>query len=81
VVKTATGNVFVDEVIVGVYSIDYEDVKEDRAEEAKETRSVTVTAYLNDVVVGSVTLTYEDIITAKEAGVRDIHLTGTVEVA
>ena len=78
VTKTVSGNVFLDTTIVGEFTITYEDAKERRNAEAKETHSITITVTVGTVEVGSATLSYEDMLCSGTGGKRTITLTGDV---
>ena len=80
VTKTISGDVLLDTAVVGNFTITYEDAKESRMAEAKETRSITITVSIGTVEVGSATLTYEDLICSGAGGKRTITLRGDVEV-
>lgn len=80
VTKTVSGNVLLDTVVVGSFTLTYEDAKESRLSETKETRTLTVTVYVNAVVVTSVTLSYEDLIASGTGGKRTVTLRGDVEI-
>ena len=80
VAKTTSGNVLLDTAVVGDFTISYEDAKERRMAEAKETRSITITVSIGTVEIGSVTLSYEDMLCSGAGGKRTITLRGDVEV-
>jgi len=80
VTKTVSGNVLLDTAVVGNFTISYEDAKEPRMAEAKETRTITITVSIGTVEVGSAALTYEDLICSGAGGKRTITLRGSVEV-
>jgi hypothetical protein len=79
-IKTVSGNVLINTVVVGDFTISYEDAKERRMAEAKETRSITITVSIGTVEIGSVTLSYEDMLCSGAGGKRTITLRGDVEV-
>lgn len=80
VTKTVAGKVLLDTVVVGDFTITYEDGKEAKTAETKATRSITITVTVDAVEVGSATLTYEDVICSGAGGKRTITLTGDIEI-
>jgi hypothetical protein len=78
--KTISGNVLLDTVVVGDFTITYEDGKEAKTVETKATRSITITVTVGTVEVGSATLSYEDLVASGAGGKRTITLRGDVEV-
>jgi len=76
--KTVSGNIYCNETALGEFTLEYEDAKESRTTEAKETRTLTAKVLVDDMEIGSVTLEYEDLICSGAGGKRIITLTGDV---
>lgn len=81
VVKTVVGNVLCDSNVVGNYSIQYDDKKENAYSENSESKNIVDDVICDSSVVGQLnTASYIDLITHDGGGSRNISLSGDVTV-
>jgi len=78
--KTATGTVYVNTVVVGEVSLEYEDSVEEATGEVKVTKTVTGDVVVDAIVVGVISFTWEDLVCSGEGGTRTVTVTGDVIV-